>query len=69
MKTSKILWGTRKGAEDWQEELITDCEERIPAASAWAKANGFDRLRISTDDGSPPDFTQVLNTRNRRASK
>lgn len=61
MKT-KILWGTRKGAEDWQEELITEQEDKIPAAKVWALANGFDRFRISEfDDQDKPNFISTLN--------
>lgn len=57
----KILWGTRKGNEDWQEELITEQSDKIEAASAWARANGFDRLRVSEfTEGEKPDFTKVL---------
>jgi len=58
----KVLWGTRIGAEDWQEELITDRQEDIETAKIWAENNGFDRLRISTVDLSvPPDFTKTIN--------
>ena len=58
----KVLWGTRKGAEDWQEELITEDESRIPAAREWALANGFDRLRISEFvEGEKPDFIKAIN--------
>ena len=61
-KPTRCLWATRKGAPDWQEELITEQADKIPAASEWAKANGFDRLRVSTFDGKTlPDFTQTLN--------
>jgi hypothetical protein len=57
MKTIKVLFATCKGDEDWQEQLITEREDRIPAASAWATANGFDRLRISVIDmDKKPDF-------------
>ena len=57
----KILWAVRDGNEDWEEELITEVEDRIPAAVKWAKANGFDRLRIATVDLSvKPDFRNVL---------
>ncbi len=55
MKT-RILFAVRKGNEDWQEELITEVPERIPQASEWAKANGFDRLRIATIDDKAPKF-------------
>jgi hypothetical protein len=57
----KILFAVRKENEDWQEELITDVEERIPLASEWAEANGFDRLRVAVIDDGPPDFSSVLN--------
>lgn len=51
----KALFAVKIGDEDWQEQLITEEESRIPAASEWAKANGFDRLRIvSGDDSEDP---------------
>ena len=57
----KILWAVRDGNEDWEEELITEVEDRIQAASKWAKANGFGRLRVATVDLSvAPDFRNVL---------
>lgn len=56
----RILWGIRKGKEAWQEELITECEERIAEATIWAKSNGFDRLRVSDFNGEKPDFSKVL---------
>lgn len=56
----KILWATKKGNEDWQEELITEDETRIEAAKKWAEANGFDRFRISEYKGEKPDFTKTI---------
>jgi hypothetical protein len=57
----KILFAVRKGAEDWQEELITEVESRIPAASEWAKANGFERLRVAEiDENTKPDFAATV---------
>lgn len=51
----KILWAVRIENEDWQAELITEVEDRIPAASEWARANGFNRLRVATiDDNANP---------------
>lgn len=56
----KILFAVRIGNEDWQEQLITENEHRIEAASAWARENGFDRLRIAEIDLSAPlDFGSV----------
>ena len=61
MDKVKTLWAVKKGDADWQEELITEVAERIPAAKEWAKANGFDRLRVAEIDlTTPPDFTKVL---------
>lgn len=56
----RILFAVRKGDEDWQEQLITEVEERIDSASQWAIANGFDRLRIATIDGGKPDFAATV---------
>jgi hypothetical protein len=57
----KILFATRIGDEEWKEELITDNEENIEAATNWAIKNGFDRIRIAEIDLSIiPDFTKVL---------
>jgi hypothetical protein len=62
MKTIKVLFATLKGDEDWMEQLITECEDRIPSATAWATANGFDRIRVaSIDMKSKPDFTKCIN--------
>lgn len=58
-----ILYGTRVGAADWQEEIIYGgpagkaTDESIERATDWATANGFDRLRVYQFDGvSMPDF-------------
>lgn len=60
MTPTRILFAVRIGAEDWQEQLITERPERIAKASAWALANGFDRLRIATIADGPPDFRATL---------
>lgn len=59
----KALFAVRIGNEDWQEELITEDETRIKAASAWALANGFDRLRIIDVDEKPPQFGKASMSR------
>jgi hypothetical protein len=63
-KVAKVLFAVRVGNEDWQEELITDVEDRIEAASKWALANGFDRLRVATIDEGPPDFAATVRRNN-----
>lgn len=56
----KILFAVKTGDEDWQEQLITEQEDKIEAAKQWAKANGFDRLRVADVDLSkPPDFANL----------
>ena len=58
---TRALFATRRGAPDWQEELITEVAARIPAARTWALANGFDRLReVEIDDTTPPDFAGTV---------
>lgn len=57
----KVLFAVKIGDEDWQEQLITEREEQIENASTWAKANGFDRLRVADIDLSKkPDFTKTI---------
>ena len=57
----RILYGTRKGAPAWQEEIITNQEKRFDQARAWAKRNGFDRFRVADIDLTvAPDFTKAI---------
>lgn len=57
----KILWAIKKGAESWEEQLITEDETKIEAAKKWAIANGFDRFRVSEyQAGEKPDFRKVI---------
>ena len=55
-----ILFAVKVGDEDWQEQLITEQEAKIEAASEWALANGFDRLRMADIQDGPPDFRNVF---------
>lgn len=57
----KILWATKKGRPEYEEQLITEDEKKIKDASKWAEANGFDRLRISNYNGEKPDFIGTIN--------
>jgi hypothetical protein len=67
IKITKVLWATRIGNEDWQEEIITTDETKIPDAKKWAMANGFDRFRVQViDQDEVPDFTKVLNKKRGR---
>jgi hypothetical protein len=49
-----VLWGTRTGAEDWEEEVITIEAGRIEKAARWALASGFGRLRVQFINTSKP---------------
>jgi hypothetical protein len=57
---AKILWATKVGQPDWDEQLITQHEDQIEAAEKWAIANGFDRLRVAVIDDTPPDFVGTI---------
>lgn len=58
-----ILWAVKVDDEDWQEEIIAEADSLngLANARAWAKLNGFDRLRVSTwNPGDVPDFTSTV---------
>lgn len=59
----KILLAVKIDNEDWQEQLITEDEDRIDDAKKWAENNGFNRFRIAEIDLSrPPNFgSELLN--------
>lgn len=59
----KALFAVKIGDENWQEQLITEQESKIEAASKWAIENGFHRLRIVDGDDNvpPPSFVASLN--------
>jgi len=60
----RVLYGRKAGEEEWMEQMITEREDQIPAASEWAKANGFVHLRVAEIDLSkPPDFTKTIRRR------
>lgn len=61
MATTRVLFAVKVGAEDWQEQLITENPASIEAASAWARTNGFDRLRVAEIDlDVAPDFRATV---------
>ena len=57
-----VLWATRIGAPDWQEEVITDTtdEQRLANAKQWALDNGFNRLRTYELDNKVPNFAATV---------
>ena len=61
---SQVLWGVKKGDEDWEEQVIVETDDPavVTKAQAWASEKGFDRFRVSVFNyGDVPDFTNVLN--------
>jgi GNAT superfamily N-acetyltransferase len=56
-----VLWATKIGEPDYNEQLITEDSSQIEDAKKWALANGFDRIRVSRIDNSKPDFTKGFN--------
>jgi len=56
-----VVWATRSGDPEWKEQLITDNQEHIQAATAWAKTNGFYNVRVSRIDLTrKPDFAACI---------
>lgn len=55
------MWATKKGAERWEEEVITEDPTKAEEARKWAEANGYDRIREYRDTlSTAPDFTKVV---------
>tara|TARA_R110000772_G_scaffold46279_5_gene105698 strand:+ start:1484 stop:1666 length:183 start_codon:yes stop_codon:yes gene_type:complete len=56
-----ILWAVKIGNPDWQEEIITEQQDRIEKAKIWAKENGYHKFRTSGIDlTEKPDFTKTI---------
>ena len=52
------VWGTKIGDQEWQEQLLTETTDlaRVEKCKVWAKANGFDRIRVSIFNWEQPNF-------------
>ena len=59
----RVLFGRKVGAPDYTEALITEVEERIPDATAWATANGYVVRVAEIDLSKPPVFGANIVTR------
>jgi hypothetical protein len=62
-----LLYGCEVGKPDYMEEILYACkgyvnkDEILTKGKEWAKANNYDRLRISVVDlSTPPDFTKTI---------
>jgi len=52
------VWGTKIGDQEWQEQMLTETTDlaRVEKCKVWAKANGFDRIRVSIFNWEQPNF-------------
>jgi hypothetical protein len=57
-----VLWGTRKGDQAWDEQIITITHdpEHLKRARTWAEANGFVNLRTREVDDETPNFAATV---------
>jgi hypothetical protein len=57
-----ILWARKQGEPDWMEEVITETKDKkqLEKSKAWAKANGYEDLRVMEYNGEAPDFNTPL---------
>lgn len=65
--TETILWGCKIGQPDYMEEILYQCKgytnetELMAKGNDWAKANGYDRLRITKINlNTKPDFIKAI---------
>ena len=56
MTKVKVAFCRKQGAPDYTEELLTEVEERIPAASKWAESQGYIVRVAEIDLDTPPKF-------------
>jgi hypothetical protein len=63
-----ILYGCKIGEPNYMEEILYHCkgytnkEKLMTKGREWAKANGYDRLRITEINlMDKPDFTKTIN--------
>lgn len=62
MEMEYVLWGRKQGEDAIDEKVITSTTslEHLAKAKAWARANGYPVLRVTTIDGKVPDFTTAI---------
>lgn len=66
--TETVLWGVKKEAPDYAEEVLYQCkgyvnqDEILKKGQEWADKNGYDRLRLVTLNlSTPPNFIKSIN--------
>lgn len=57
----KILWGVRKGNEEWEEEILSTNETVFERVKELATKDGFGRFRISNFNmADKPNFVGTV---------
>ena len=60
--SESVLYGVKKGEEDWQEVILSTNPARFNEIKVLAASDGFDRFRVAHIDLSvAPDFTRTVN--------
>jgi len=62
----KIAFAHKRDEPSWTEILLTEVEDRIPAATQWAEANGYVVRVAEIDLTQPPKFHRDVQTSARR---
>lgn len=57
----RIAWCRKPDEPASKEQLLTECEDRIPAAVKWAEAQGYVVRIAEIDLTVPPDFRATIN--------
>lgn len=60
LKPMKILWGRLKGAEEWQEDILSTIPENFDKVKVMAAKDGYGHFRESIDYGDVPDFSKTV---------
>lgn len=56
---TRVLFGHKANEPEYTEVLITEVEDRIEAATEWAKANGY-VVRVAEIPDGKPDFSKIF---------
>ena len=61
---NKVLWGTKKGAQEWDETVLLEGKTTLSNAKllvfAKKKFKNYTNFRIMIDNGSLPNFPGVI---------
>ena len=52
----KVAFARKVGEPEYNEVLLTEAEDRIPAATKWAEENGYTVRIAEIDMNTPPKF-------------